>query len=343
MPGLPSELAVPSEILTVIDSSLRRVAEVFDRQLASDLPPVSKLCSHVERYRGKMLRPTLAIVSGLAGHPQAASARSADDLLGLITPHHHSVAAVCEMVHMATLVHDDVLDEAEVRRRGRTVNSLHGNEAAVILGDYLIASAFHLCSKLPTTAASLIVGHASMVLCGGELLQLTHRDDWSVDEPTYYEIVERKTAVLIAASARLGAEQSGADAATAHKLWEFGRQIGIAFQIQDDLLDLTGSEATVGKSVGKDIEKGKLTLPVIHHLGAADPATRTRALELLMQTDRPAGELVRLLERTDSLRHARATAQHLVERAKAELDGLADSAAKTTLVAMADAVVARAY
>ena len=249
---------------------------------------------------------------------------------------------------MATLVHDDVLDEAETRRRGLTVNKLHGNEAAVILGDYLIASAYHLCSTLPTTQAALAVGKAAMVTCAGELLQLYHRQDFSLDEPTYYEIVARKTAELIATSAELGALASGADQSTCHAVARAARSLGIAFQIQDDILDLTGLESVVGKSVGKDLEKGKLTLPVIHHLGVVDAMQRGRTLALLARasgdaTHQRARDLLDALERSGSFVAARAAAAGFVEKAKADLRSLPPSPARTLLDVMADAVVARSH
>jgi octaprenyl-diphosphate synthase len=286
----------------------------------------------------------------MASHPQAAAAEPGS----LITSRHIASAAVCEMVHMATLVHDDVLDEADTRRRGDTVNRLHGNETAVILGDYLIASAYHLCSREAGNEAALIVGHASSVTCAGELLQLHHRGDYSLDEPTYFEIVARKTAELIAASCSLGALHSNAPEATRDALAQFGRNLGIAFQIQDDLLDLTGNERTVGKSVGKDLEKGKMTLPIVHFLGHCTPAQRGEALRLLEQAcgdfaagdaraSEAAAELASILADSGSLRYARQRALLLVEQAREAIAPLAGSGARSALLAMADAVVNRAF
>ena len=177
---------------------LAEVGKAFERQLASDLPPVNTLCRHVERYRGKMLRPTMVFLCGQA--------------FGPVGERHVIVAATCEMIHMATLVHDDVLDEAEVRRKGHTVNHLRGNEVAVMLGDYLISNAFHLCSRAGDPALNLRLGEVTNTLCEGELVQLSHRDDLSLDERTYFEIVRRKTAVLIGACCELGAQLSGAPA-----------------------------------------------------------------------------------------------------------------------------------
>mgnify|MGYP000086889454 CR=1 FL=1 len=333
----------------VLAERLLGVQARFDRQLESDLPPVRDLCRHVERYRGKMLRPTLALLCGMA----------ADDRAGVpmgerVGEAHEMVGAVCEMVHMATLVHDDVLDDADVRRRGETVNRLHGNEAAVILGDYLIASAYHLCSRIDSHTA-LAVARASAVMCAGELLQLHHRDDYSLDEPTYFEIVERKTAALIAVACELGAHHALGSATkdeqrrreTAAAFAAFGRAVGVAFQIQDDVLDLTGEEAVVGKSLHKDLEKGKLTLPVIHHLAAADERTRGRTLRLLESvtqghaTADSVQALARTLKDTRSLDHARTTAERYIATAKAALGTIAPGPARRVLELLADAVVTR--
>ena len=342
-------LDLPAEQLPVADGVadlLVEVRAVFDRQLETDLPPVRDLVKHVERYRGKMLRPVLVLVSGMACHPAAARTPGAA-ARSLITREHLVVAAVVEMVHMATLVHDDVLDEADVRRRGATVNRLHGNEAAVILGDYLIASAYELCSSLGG-AAAVAVARASSVTCAGELLQLHHRGNYSLDEATYYEIISRKTAELIATAVSLGAACSGADDATRRAMHAFGRHMGIAFQVQDDLLDLTGSERVVGKSVGKDLEKGKLTLPVIHHLATAGARERGAMLSLLERASGDAShrcgqELAAALEASGSITYARATALGHVARAVDAALGLPDSPARGVLLAMAGGVVGRAY
>lgn len=342
---LPSDLGAVSMTLA---QALDEVARVFDQQLRSDLPPVSRLCRHVERYRGKMVRPTLTLLAGLAAHPAAGQRPERD----LITPDHFKIAAVCEMVHMATLVHDDVLDEAETRRRGATVNTLHGNEAAVMLGDYLIASAYHLCSTLPDSRAALAVGRASVRMCSGELLQLHHREDWSLDEPTYFEIIDRKTGELIATSAALGAACSGAPEPVCRAVECYARDVGVAFQVQDDLLDLLGEERVVGKTVGRDLQKGKLTLPLIHHLSVADPEARGWTLRTLESARRrehdhePVGVgsmILRAVQRTGSIDYSRQAAASLIERAKQHLAPLPASPARAMLERLADAVVTRAY
>ncbi|MBX3380424.1 MAG: polyprenyl synthetase family protein [Phycisphaeraceae bacterium] len=325
------------DLSEIIGAFLNRVGGIFDAQLESDLAPVAVLVKHVEAYRGKMLRPTLVGLCGLAVNPRTELLRE-----------HAVIGAVCEMVHMATLVHDDVLDEAETRRKGLTVNRLRGNEPAVILGDLLIAAAYHLCSQLQDQRASLAVGHASMVMCAGELLQLHHRDDFALDEATYFAIVERKTAALIATACELGAIRSGATEEIASRLANYGRKLGVAFQIQDDVLDLTGEEEVVGKTLGKDLEKGKLTLPLINHLASVTGKERGKSLLLLEEACEghatsadAAAALRRSVVETGSLDYARSVALRLVSEAKAEISTIQQSPAKSGLLAAADAVVNR--
>lgn len=333
-----------SAIHHVLEEALERVQTCFDTRLRSELPPVRELCEHVKTYRGKMLRPTLTILCGLAARAGDDEPRSAD-----VTDRHVLAAAVCEMIHMATLVHDDVLDEAETRRGGVTLNRLRGNEASVILGDYLIAAAYHLCSQIGDQRISLLVSEASMALCEGELLQLHHRDDYSLDELTYFEIVERKTASLIALACRVGAILSGADDGVSDRLALFGTRLGVAFQVQDDLLDLAGEAAVVGKPLARDVESGKLTLALIHHLQQCQPIERGRTLRLLERAGahgpshgEHAGAILDRLALTNSIAYARGIAEQIVADSMTLLEGLPESAAKRLLANAARHVVDRA-
>ncbi|MBT8483978.1 MAG: polyprenyl synthetase family protein [Phycisphaerales bacterium] len=307
---------------------LEEVKIIFERQLASELSAVNGLCVHIEQYRGKMLRPTLVLLSGLS-------------VLGdePLTPAHRTVAAVTEMIHMATLVHDDVLDEAEVRRRGATVNHLWGNETAVMLGDYLISNAFHLCSTIGDPAINLALGEVTNTLCEGELAQLHHRDDFGLDEATYLEIIRRKTASLIGACCQLGAQLAGAPTATTAALGRVGIALGIAFQIQDDLLDLLGNEAVVGKTLGLDLSKGKLTLPVIAHLSEASPAQRATTLRALETGD--ATTVRTALRDSGAVAYAQTAARRFVDDARAELTTLPASPGRVLFDSLAMSVVAR--
>jgi len=338
-----------SGVQELIGDALVRVERAFDAQLESDLPPVDELCEHVERYRGKMLRPTLVILCGAAVRDGLGGMLDGRAFDQIATRAHACAGAVCEMVHMATLVHDDVLDEADIRRRGQTVNALRGNELAVILGDYLIASAYELCSRFDSPVPARLIGRASSVMCTGELLQLHSRENASLDVATYFEILERKTGALIGSACELGALctlgfENALDERTL-ALGRFGTLLGVAFQVQDDLLDLTGDEAVVGKSVRKDLEKGKLTYPLIHHLANASPDLRGRMLRLVAHpgTLGMDDDIRSMLTETESIDASRAVAERLVGDAKRALGVIPEGPAKDMLCLMADAVVSRAY
>ena len=348
---------IPDELQSLQDmiaSAFTRVESVFASQLVSDLAPVDQMCEHVERYRGKMLRPMLVLLCGTAANPRLSELLESGASNELITQAHITCGAVCEMVHMATLVHDDVLDEAEIRRRGKTINAMKGNETSIILGDYLIASAYELCSSLSSPVPSRIVGRASATMCTGELLQLHNRNNTDLDEPTYFEILKRKTAALIGAACELGALSTlgfdQQDHPTVRALVGYGTDLGIAFQIQDDVLDLTGTLETVGKSVGKDLEKGKLTYPLIHHLNQiskSNPALRARSIELITQasTGDQSGlpELIDLVTQTGSIAATQVKAHEFVQSAKDRLELITDGPGRPMLGLIADAVITRSH
>jgi octaprenyl-diphosphate synthase len=311
-----------------IAPQLAAVEHRFMAELSSDLRCVQTLVKHVNRFRGKMLRPCLVLLSGRAVGPLADA--------------HVTLATVVEMVHMATLVHDDVLDEAELRRKGATINHLRGNEAAVLLGDYLISHSYHLCSGLDSQYAARLIARTTNTVCEGELLQIDNRGNVDLDEETYFQIITRKTASLCATSCLLGAKYAAATDAQQHQLEMFGLSLGVAFQIQDDILDIVGDPSTVGKTLGIDVEKGKMTLPMIHFMKAAPPEHRALLRSLLTSPDPDRGEKIRnLLMPTDSLAYARTRATQLVEGAKAALQGLPDTEARRALDIMADFVIAR--
>jgi len=331
---LASEVtAAHARVAARLSDELEQVERIFDEQLVSDLPEVNELCRHIERYRGKMLRPSLMLLSGMAVRGEG--------IHDAVTERHRMIGAVVEMIHMATLVHDDVLDEADIRRQGRTVNSLRGNETAVILGDYLISNAFHLCSRAGEPWINLELGEVTNTLCEGELVQLSHRDDLSLDEGRYFEIVRRKTASLVAACCRIGARLAGANEALSREMGDFGQDVGVAFQIQDDLLDLEGRPDVVGKSLGIDLAKGKLTLPVILHLGSANAEPRRREAALSLVRGRDVAGLLAAMRGSGALERARERAMDLVARARARLSLLPPGPAREFLAEAAASVVRR--
>ncbi|MGC8643438.1 MAG: polyprenyl synthetase family protein [Isosphaeraceae bacterium] len=318
-----------TDLFEPIRDELAEAERIFQHELRSQFPFVQQLVDHCGDYQGKRLRPALLLLAGSA--------------CGTLTSAHPVLAAVVEMIHTATLVHDDVLDESMVRRHAATVNAEWGNETAVLLGDYLFTHAFHLAASLESTQACRWIGRATNRVCEGEMQQVHHRGNLELDERSYFAIIEGKTAELTAVSCRLGAHYAGADPATTEALDRYGRNLGIAFQISDDVLDIWGEERLTGKSLGTDIEKQKLTLPVIRLLETTDPATFARARRMLSEAKAECRkQLIPLLEDSGALDYSWQRARWHVKEAVLSLDCLADSPAKTALCILADFTVRRA-
>lgn len=312
-----------------VAAALERVLAIFDRELASDLDCVNRLTTHVQRYRGKLLRPRLLLLAGQA--------------CGELKPEHEVLAATVEMVHMATLVHDDVLDEAEVRRHGATVNHMSGNEAAVMLGDYLISHAYHLCSSLDTTLAARRIAGVTNTVCEGELAQIAARGRIDLTEAEYFDIIARKTAALTGVCCELGAAFAGADTSLIRHMAAFGSDLGMAFQIVDDLLDLTGNERETGKSAGRDADLGKMTLPAIRYVATADSTTRARFAELIQSGGNITAAMREVLTGTDAIESSMQTADSYVRSALAHLHHASASEARDTLTHAARQVLSRRH
>jgi octaprenyl-diphosphate synthase len=326
-----------SSLTECIAPQLAAVDRRFTEELSSDIACVNLLVKHVSRFRGKMLRPMLVLLSGRAVGVAGAGAGG-----GELTDAHVTIATVVEMVHMATLVHDDVLDEAELRRKGATINHLRGNEAAVLLGDYLISHSYHLCSSLDSQFASRVIARTTNQVCEGELLQIDNRNNLDLSEETYLEIITRKTAVLCATCCLLGATFAGATESQTAALETYGRCLGVAFQIQDDILDIVGDADTVGKTLGIDIEKQKMTLPVIHFLRTAPPEHRKLLRSLIASREADKIERIRnLILPSNSIDYARDRARQLVDKARSALSALPDTEARRVLDTMAEFVVTR--
>jgi len=311
-----------------IAEPLDQVRRIFDDELSSEWPFVRDLCEHIGNYRGKMLRPALVLLCA--------------DATGKVTREHAVLAAVVEMVHMATLVHDDVLDESDLRRCVPTINRLHGNEAAVLLGDLLISHAFHLCSSLDSQYASRLIGSTTNTVCEGELMQLHHRGDLDLSIEDYYAIISRKTASLTGTCCVLGSCYAGASPAQIARMENYGLNVGMAFQIVDDVLDIVGTEREMGKTLGRDLDKVKLTLPVIHFLNHAPAAQREHAAAILRDGHEDhAKELRSLLTGTESIEFAMNTARHYVRSAVNNLAHLPATSAKRSLQQAAEFIVQR--
>lgn len=321
-PGRTADLFGP------IARDLEIVERILRETLESPEPGVARLIGHLANYRGKRLRPSLLLLTARA--------------CGTVSHAHHVLAAVVEMIHTATLVHDDVLDGAGVRRHVATVNAAWGNQASILLGDYLFTHAFHLTSTLGDAAACRLIGEATNRLCAGELHQICERGNLHISEEAYFDIIDGKTAELTACCCRLGAQYSGADEDVVEQLAAYGRSLGMAFQIADDLLDLVGEERSAGKSLGTDLEQQKSTLPLIHLMQQA-PAEKADRLRALLESpgNHKREQLAPELATSGALDYARRRAEDFAAHAALQLACLPPSECKTILEHLTDRVVHR--
>ena len=311
-----------------IQEDMEHVERILHDELKSPHTFVDQVVRHTGRLGGKRLRPALLLLTAKA--------------IGDVTHEHHVLGAVVEMIHLATLVHDDVLDEADVRRHVSTVNSRWNNETSVLLGDYLFTHAFYLASTLGTAIACQIIGQSTNIVCEGELRQTGNQGRYGVDEEEYIAIVDAKTAELCACSCNLGATFANASEDRAESMTRYGRKLGIAFQIADDLLDLMGDEEVTGKSLGTDLEKQKSTLPLIHVWHNASQIERSEIADICAS---PAAirraALTPWFERFDAFNYARDCAQQYANAALSELEHLAPSSVRDVLEYLTHFVVAR--
>jgi octaprenyl-diphosphate synthase len=317
-----------SSLYALIRGDLDRVEALLVRELSSDFPFIDQLVKHGFRLGGKRLRPALVLFCGLA--------------CGGLTPAHDSLAAIVELIHTATLIHDDVLDEATLRRHLETVNARWDNETSVLLGDFLYARAICLASSLDDPFAYRALGEATREMCEGELRQVGTRGDFDLTEADYMSIVGAKTAALCACCCRLGAHYAGADRELEDLFADFGYRLGVAFQIADDVLDLRGTEAVVGKSLGTDLVKQKPTLPLIHLLSQVTPSERTDLLGILTSSeDHRLEQLGPYFQRFDAVAYSQGQAVRQIRCAKELLDRAPATPARDSLKQLADFVVTR--
>ena len=315
----------------LIGEQLSRVRDLINGQLVvpAKAGEINGLLEHISSRSGKMIRPGLVLLAGRC--------------CGKITDKHISVAAILEMIHNATLLHDDVIDEGKQRRGLPTINSLWGNESAVLLGDFLLSHVFKMCAELELKAAGTIAS-AAVRLCKGELRQVFQKHNWQLSETEYIDIITEKSAVLFSSSCLLGGLLAGASESQAQSLADFGLNAGIAFQITDDLLDIVGDESKTGKTPGNDVDKHKLTLAVIHLLKAVDESEKNTIINSFLdrsesQYDRNA--LLEILGRYGSLEYARSRAREFVAAAKRALAALKQNDAKDALIETAEFMVGR--
>ncbi len=313
------QLAAPD--MAAVDALIRR-------RLASDVVLINQVSEYIIGAGGKRLRPMLLLLAARA--------------LGHMGADAHQLAAVIEFIHTSTLLHDDVVDESDLRRGRRTANAVWGNATSVLVGDFLYSRSFQLMVELDSLPVQRILADTTNQIAEGEVLQLLHVRNPDTDETAYLRVIERKTAILFAAATRLGALLAGADDRTQGAMHAYGLNLGYAFQIADDVLDYASDAATLGKNLGDDLAEGKMTLPLIHAMRHADHATRERLRAVVEQGDVDAlPDVIAAIDAHDSLAYSRARAEEFAALAESALAGLSDNDAVAALRGLAHYAVSR--
>ena len=315
---------------SVLHDDLQAVDRVLRQALQSDVVLIGQIAEHIIAGGGKRLRPALLMLTAQA--------------CGYKGSHHHTLAAVIEMIHTATLLHDDVVDESAMRRGHATANATFGNAASVLVGDFVYSRAFQLMVTLDDMRVMQILSDATNVIAEGEVLQLLNAGNADVDEDRYLDVIRRKTAKLFEASARLGAVLGRADPVVEDALARYGMHLGTAFQLIDDVLDYSGELSAIGKNLGDDLAEGKATLPLIRALsvGSTEDVALIRAA-LSGEGRKDFEAILAALTRTDALAYARRCAEADSAEATACLSALPDSPAKRTLLELSAFAVTRNF
>ena len=325
----PRRLALPA-IQALAAPEMAAMDALIRQRLASDVVLINQVAEYIIGAGGKRLRPMLLLLTaGALGH------RSTDA---------HQLAAVVEFIHTSTLLHDDVVDESDLRRGRSTANAIWGNAASVLVGDFLYSRSFQLMVELDRMEVMQVLADTTNRIAEGEVLQLLHVRNPDTDEAAYLRVIERKTAVLFAAGTRLGALASGSDAATQQALYDYGMSLGYAFQIADDVLDYTADAADLGKNLGDDLAEGKATLPLIHAMAGSDAATRERLRAIVQDGDSTSmPEVLAAIHATGGLDYSRRRAMDYAVAAEAALAGLPESEALAALRGLARYAVERTH
>lgn len=307
----------------ILRPELDRVEEIIRAQAEEFDPAVAPYVAYLGNTSGKRIRPALVYLAGGA--------------TGEIGEDHDQLAVTLELIHVATLVHDDIIDGAEIRRQAPTANAKWGNALSVLLGDCLFSHALMLSSEFDDARISRRVASAANEVCTGEIVQTQRRFDLNLSRADYFDIIEKKTAALFAAAMELGARVNGKDDDLCAALGDFGLKVGTAYQIYDDCIDLVGEEEEFGKTLRTDLNKGKLTLPILNLLSSASERQREKLNRLLLQREPiDVGALASIADYVGSVESAVDTGQELLGEARECLVGLPDSEHGEALHGIAD-------
>ena len=320
-------LSIPP-ILDSVASDMQRVDALIRERLQSDVVLIRQVAEHIVAGGGKRLRPALHLMASAAA--------------GFTGEARFELAAVIEFIHTATLLHDDVVDESELRRGRETANAAFGNAASVLVGDFLYSRAFQMMVTVKSMRVMEVMAEATNTIAEGEVLQLLNIHDPQVDEARYLEVIHRKTAKLFQAAARLAGVMARVPPEIEQGLADYGTHLGTAFQLVDDVLDYSGEAAAIGKNIGDDLAEGKPTLPLIYAMRTGTPAQAALIRGAIVHGGRDEfAEVVAAIDATGALAYARKAARGEADAAQAAIGCLPESAAKATLIQLADYAVVR--
>lgn len=318
------------QIRSLVQDDMAAVDRLIQERLGSDVALINQLGSYVVGSGGKRLRPLVVLLAARA------CGYRADD--------HIRMAAVVEFIHTATLLHDDVVDESDLRRGHQTANQIWGNEASVLVGDFLYSRAFQMMVEVGRTPIMEIMANATNTIAMGEVLQLLNIHDPDVTEQRYLEVIYRKTAALFEAGTEASAVLAGLGTAQSQAMAAYGRHLGTAFQLVDDALDYTGDATATGKNVGDDLAEGKPTMPLIHAMGASSPEVREALREAIRQGGRQRiDRVIQAIDQCGSIPYTRGLAQAEAVKAVAALQQLQAGPCRDGLEGLVRFAVSRDY
>jgi octaprenyl-diphosphate synthase len=318
------------EIFDLVKDDLKLVEQELSSESVASVEAVTHIARYLQDSGGKRLRPILLLLSSR--------------LMGCVTPETIRMAAIVELIHAATLIHDDVIDTAKTRRGRPSSNAIWGNHISVLAGDWLYMQAFQIALRERNFHILDLLINLTQMMVEGELLQLERIGKINISEADYMQLIDRKTACLISVCAKLGSHVAGAGEETEARLGEFAWNLGIAFQLVDDVLDFTARETILGKPVGNDLREGKVTLPLIYALASASPEERGMVEQVLADRSYdkvPFSRILRMIERHKGVEKVRERAVHFTAKAKAIIAEFPDSPYQRALTAVTDLVIDR--
>ena len=337
----PGSAAALEAIRDLVRPDLAAVDTSIRNGLKSAVPLVDQIAEHIIGGGGKRLRPLLVVLAGRACGSSLAAGGAAP---GAVAPVHVQAAAFIEFIHTATLLHDDVVDMSALRRGRNTANEVFGNQASVLVGDFVYSRAFQMMAAVRSQRVIEIMAEATNVIAEGEVLQLMNARDPDTTEQRYLEVIHRKTAQLFQAGAEVAAVVSGTVPDLQHALARYGRHLGTAYQLIDDVLDYHSDPETRGKNLGDDLAEGKPTLPLIHALRNGDAATAALIRAAITGGGRAQlGAILAAIESTGGLEYTARLAQAEADQAQAALAALPETPFRTGLAALARFAVERKH